>query len=109
MRFYLLSLGCPKNTVDSEGISRLLQQAGYQAITEPQSAQFLIVNTCGFIDQAREESFAVLKELAERKQPDQLLIAAGCLSQRYGRNSSQKCLAWTASSAPGAGGRSRPW
>jgi ribosomal protein S12 methylthiotransferase len=85
MRFYLLSLGCPKNTVDSEGISRLLQQAGYQAITEPQSAQFLIVNTCGFIDKAKEESFAALRELAELKQPGQFLIAAGCLSQRYGR------------------------
>ena len=85
MRFYLLSLGCPKNTVDSEGISRLLQQAGYKAITEPESAQLLIVNTCGFIDKAREESFAALKELAKRKQPDQFLIAAGCLSQRYGR------------------------
>jgi len=85
MRFYLLSLGCPKNTVDSEGISRLLQQAGYEAITEPESAQLLIVNTCGFIDKAREESFATLKELAERKQPGQFLIAAGCLSQRCGR------------------------
>jgi ribosomal protein S12 methylthiotransferase len=84
MHFYLLSLGCPKNTVDSEGISRLLQQAGYQATTEPQSAQFLIVNTCGFIDKAREESFAALRELAELKQPGQVLIAAGCLSQSYG-------------------------
>jgi len=85
MHFYLLSLGCPKNTVDSEGISRLLQQAGYEAITEPQSAQFLIVNTCGFIDKAKEESFAALRELAELKRPGQFLIAAGCLSQRYGR------------------------
>jgi len=84
MYFYLLSLGCPKNTVDSEGMSRLLQQAGYQALTEPEKAQFLIVNTCGFIDRAREESWAALKELAERKQPGQFLIAAGCLSQRYG-------------------------
>jgi ribosomal protein S12 methylthiotransferase len=84
MRFYLLSLGCPKNTVDSEGISRLLQQAGYQAITEPESAQLLIVNTCGFIDKAKEESFAALRELAKQKQPGQFLIAAGCLSQRYG-------------------------
>jgi ribosomal protein S12 methylthiotransferase len=85
MRFYLLTLGCPKNTVDSEGISRLLQQAGYEAIAEPESAQLFIVNTCGFIDKAKEESFAVLRELAELKQPGQFLIAAGCLSQRYGR------------------------
>ena len=84
MRFYLLSLGCPKNTVDSEGISRLLQQAGHEAITEPESAQLLIVNTCGFIDKAKEESFAALRELAKLKQHGQFLIAAGCLSQRYG-------------------------
>ena len=85
MHFYLLSLGCPKNTVDSEGISCLLQQAGYEAITEPQDAQLLIVNTCGFIDKAKEESLAALRELAKLKQPGQFLIAAGCLSQRYGR------------------------
>ncbi|MFB0534270.1 MAG: 30S ribosomal protein S12 methylthiotransferase RimO [Anaerolineae bacterium] len=85
MRFYLLSLGCPKNTVDSEGIGRLLQQAGCEAITEPESAQLLIVNTCGFIDKAKEESFAALRELAKLKRPGQFLIAAGCLSQRYGR------------------------
>lgn len=85
MRFYLLSLGCPKNAVDSEGISRLLHQAGHETTTAPQSAQLLIVNTCGFIDKAKEESFAALRELAELKQPNQFLIAAGCLSQRYGR------------------------
>jgi ribosomal protein S12 methylthiotransferase len=85
MRFYLLSLGCPKNTVDSEGIGRLLQQAGHEAITEPENAQLLIVNTCGFIDKAKEESLTALGELAKLKQPDQFLIAAGCLSQRYGR------------------------
>jgi len=85
MRFYLLSLGCPKNTVDSEGISRLLQQAGHESIPEPEGAQLLIVNTCGFIDKAREESYAALRELAEQKQPGQFLVAAGCLSQRCGR------------------------
>jgi ribosomal protein S12 methylthiotransferase len=85
MRFYLLTLGCPKNAVDSEGISRLLLQDGYESTTEPQSAQLLIVNTCGFIDKAKEESFAALRELAGLKQSGQFLIAAGCLSQRYGR------------------------
>ena len=90
MRFYLLTLGCPKNTVDSEGISRLLQQAGHETTTELQSAQLLIVNTCGFIDKAKEESFAALRELAELKQPGQFLIAAGCLSQRYGRELATK-------------------
>lgn len=85
MRYYLLSLGCCKNTVDSEGMSRLLQQAGYAPTEHPSAAEVLIVNTCGFIDIAREESFAELRELAEARRPGQLLIAAGCLSQRYGR------------------------
>jgi ribosomal protein S12 methylthiotransferase len=84
MRYYLLSLGCCKNTVDSEGISRLLQQAGYAPTEHPAAADIVIVNTCGFIDIAKEESFGALRELAEAKRREQLLIAAGCLSQRYG-------------------------
>jgi len=85
MRYYLLSLGCCKNTVDSAGMSSLLQQAGYAPTEHPSAAEVLIVNTCGFIDIAKEESFAELRELAEARRPGQLLIAAGCLSQRYGR------------------------
>ncbi len=83
-RFYLVSLGCAKNTVDSESMSQLLSSAGYQAVDKPMQADILIVNTCGFITPAKEESLAVLKELAERKRRGQLLIAAGCLTQRYG-------------------------
>ena len=81
MNYYLLSLGCCKNTVDSEGMSRLLQQAGYSPTEHPAAAEILIVNTCGFIDIAQEESFGALQKLAEAKRPGQLLIAAGCLSQ----------------------------
>lgn len=83
--YYLLSLGCCKNTVDSEGMSRLLQRAGYAPAEDSTAAEVLIVNTCGFIDIAKEESFAALRELVEAKRRGQLLIAAGCLSQRYGR------------------------
>ncbi len=85
MHYYLLSLGCCKNTVDSEGMSRLLQRAGYAPADDPTAAELLIVNTCGFIDIAQEESFGELRELAKAKRRGQLLIAAGCLSQRYGR------------------------
>lgn len=80
-RYYLLSLGCPKNTVDSEGMATLLLQEGYEAARVPEDAQVLIVNTCGFLQSAREESIAYLQALAERKRPDQLLIAAGCMAQ----------------------------
>jgi ribosomal protein S12 methylthiotransferase len=84
MRFFLLTLGCPKNTVESEGIRELLLAAGHQPVDEPQDADFFIVNTCAFIDLAREESVDALSELAEGKRPDQYLIAAGCMAERYG-------------------------
>ena len=84
MRYYLLTLGCPKNVVDSEGMSRLLRQAGHAPVDDPAAAQVLIVNTCGFIDIAKRESLEALRELAEAKRPGQFLVAAGCLSQRYG-------------------------
>lgn len=83
-RFHLVSLGCAKNTVDSESMASLLRQEGYRASVEPAGADVLIVNTCGFIAPAREESFDHLRRLAAGKRPGQLLIAAGCLTQRYG-------------------------
>ena len=83
-KFYLLTLGCPKNTVDSEGMQELLVQANYSATDDPAAADVMIVNTCGFLQAAKAESIGVLQELAEQKQPGQLLIAAGCMAQRYG-------------------------
>ncbi len=82
--FHLVSLGCAKNTVDSNSMAQLLQQDGYSTEEDPAKAEVLIVNTCGFIDPAREESYAVLRDLALEKGKNQLLIAAGCLTQRYG-------------------------
>ncbi|MFQ5409363.1 MAG: MiaB/RimO family radical SAM methylthiotransferase, partial [Anaerolineales bacterium] len=83
-KFYLLSLGCAKNTVDSESMAQLLRTAGYTGTDEPDDARILIVNTCGFIGPAREESLGALRELADGKRSEQVLVAAGCLSQRYG-------------------------
>ncbi|MBM3145569.1 MAG: 30S ribosomal protein S12 methylthiotransferase RimO [Chloroflexi bacterium] len=82
--FHLLSLGCAKNTVDSDSMAQLLMNADYQPTDEPAEASMIIVNTCGFIGPAREESLDVLREMAAQKREDQLLIAAGCLTQRYG-------------------------
>jgi len=84
MRYYLQTLGCPKNEVESEGMAQLLGAAGHVAAPEPDSADVLIVNTCGFIDPAREESVAALRELAAGKSPGQRLIAAGCLVELDG-------------------------
>jgi ribosomal protein S12 methylthiotransferase len=83
-KYYLLSLGCSKNTVDSESMAQLLEGAGMRGVATPGGAEVLIVNTCGFINAAKDESIGALRELAASKKPDQLLIAAGCLSQRYG-------------------------
>jgi len=82
--FHLTSLGCSKNSVDSNSMTQLLERDGYHAVGTPKKATILIVNTCGFISSSREESYSVLRTLAEDKRPDQLLIAAGCLTQRYG-------------------------
>ncbi|MFN2118407.1 MAG: 30S ribosomal protein S12 methylthiotransferase RimO [Candidatus Promineifilaceae bacterium] len=83
-QFYLLSLGCSKNTVDSESMGSLLQRAGFSGVVDPDDASVLIVNTCGFIESARQESIGALRQLAEGKGKNQLLIAAGCMAQRYG-------------------------
>jgi ribosomal protein S12 methylthiotransferase len=84
LRFHITSLGCAKNTVDTHSMTALLTRAGYQAASQPEQADVLIVNTCGFIQSARNESYAVLKELAAAKRSDQWLIAAGCLPQYVG-------------------------
>ncbi len=88
--FHLVSLGCAKNSVDSESMAELMMRAGYHAVLYPEEADVLIVNTCGFIGPAKDESYAVLQELAQGKSSGQLLIAAGCLTQRYGQEVIQK-------------------
>lgn len=88
--YYILSLGCSKNAVDSESMAQVLSQGGLKAVTNPQQAEVLIVNTCGFIGPAKTESIETLQALASGKRPDQYLIAAGCLSQRYGDTLSQE-------------------
>ena len=82
-KFYLVSLGCAKNSVDSDSMSTLLDQAGYRETDRASQADFLIVNTCGFIGPARAESLDVLRDLARHKRRGQVLIAAGCLTERY--------------------------
>lgn len=88
--FYLLTLGCPKNTFDSEGITEMMLQASYRSTTNPRHADVMIVNTCGFLQAAKDESIGALQELAGRKRKGQLLIAAGCMAQRFGREVTQQ-------------------
>ena len=88
--YHLVSLGCAKNTVDSDSMAQLLLRDGYLSMDDPDKAAVLIVNTCGFIGPAKEESYRVLGELAKTKRNGQVLIAAGCLTQRYGVEVAQK-------------------
>ena len=82
-RFALVSLGCAKNTVDSEGIGQLLAAQGFEQVDEADDADLVVVNTCGFIDAARQESIDTLLELGQAKRPGQKLLATGCLTERY--------------------------
>lgn len=82
--YYLLTLGCPKNQVDSDGMSALLARQGYRLTENPRWADVLIVNTCGFLEASKEESIAALQDLGKRKRRDQVLVAAGCLAERNG-------------------------
>ncbi|QDU57054.1 30S ribosomal protein S12 methylthiotransferase RimO [Aeoliella mucimassa] len=83
-RYAFISLGCPKNLVDSERMLGLLQLDGYELVPSPDDADFAIVNTCGFIESARDESFAAIDEMLERKRQGLLrgVIVSGCLAER---------------------------
>jgi ribosomal protein S12 methylthiotransferase len=83
--FHLVSLGCSKNKVDSDSMAQILESSGYRITGDASKAEILIVNTCGFIGPAKEESLQTLRGLAKKKRKGQLLIAAGCLTQRYGK------------------------
>lgn len=86
MKFYLHKLGCPKNDVDAEYIIACLIDAGHEYVPKPENADSIIVNTCGFIQSAKEESIDEILRLGQLKKDGNLkkLIASGCLSQRYG-------------------------
>jgi ribosomal protein S12 methylthiotransferase len=86
MKVHLTTLGCPKNQVDSELMLGMLTEAGFPLATAPEDAECVIVNTCAFIDRAREESINTILELAKLKERGscRALIVTGCLTQRYG-------------------------
>jgi ribosomal protein S12 methylthiotransferase len=81
--FLIVSLGCAKNTVDSEAMEQLLLASGHSRASDAASADLLIVNTCGFIESAKQESVDTLLRLGAEKRAEQKLIATGCLVERY--------------------------
>lgn len=82
--FAFISLGCPKNLVDSERMLGLLHLEGYTLQSDPVGTDFVVVNTCGFIERAREESFSIIREMLELKRRGGTggVIVAGCLAER---------------------------
>jgi ribosomal protein S12 methylthiotransferase len=85
MKIGLISLGCPKNLVDSEVMLGLAQQAGHQLTRDAAEADVLVVNTCAFIDSAKQESVDTILEMAEHKKSGRChtLVVAGCMAERY--------------------------
>ena len=86
-RVSIITLGCPKNQADSEMIKGLLMEKGYTYEQDPALADIIVVNTCGFIEDAKQESINTLLEMAQYKKTGRcrLMVASGCLAQRYGK------------------------
>ncbi|EAU69496.1 conserved hypothetical protein [Stigmatella aurantiaca DW4/3-1] len=89
---YMMTLGCPKNRVDSEVMLGTLKQRGYRLVQEPAEAQVIVVNTCAFIGPAKQESVDSILEMAEYKKSGacSTLVVTGCLSQRHGGELAQE-------------------
>ncbi len=85
MKIGFVSLGCPKNLVDSEVMMGMVEARGHQLTTAPEDADAIVVNTCSFIDPAKQESIETILEMAEFKKFGRAkrLVVAGCLVERY--------------------------
>jgi ribosomal protein S12 methylthiotransferase len=84
VRYWIDTLGCPKNHVDSDKLAGLLVSQGYSAAGSPEEADLVVANTCAFIEAAREESIETVLELADRKTKTARLVVTGCMAERYG-------------------------
>ena len=84
MKYHIITLGCPKNSVDSEGMGGILAAQGHTAVATSAAADVVIVNTCSFIAAARDETLQVLRDMAASKTHGQQLIAAGCMAESHG-------------------------
>ena len=85
MKIGLISLGCPKNLVDSEVMLGLAERAGHELTADASGADVIVVNTCAFIDRAKQESVDAILEMAREKETGRArrLVVTGCLAQRY--------------------------
>ena len=83
MKIYFDTLGCPKNFYDTDAAKYLLETEGYTMTDDPEDSDVIIVNTCGFIDDAKRESIQRILELADSKEDKQKLVVSGCLPKRF--------------------------
>ncbi len=83
-RYWLQTLGCPKNQVDSDKLAGMLEADGLAPSTSPEQADLVVVNTCAFIEAARQESVEAVLELADVRRPGARLVVTGCMAERYG-------------------------
>jgi ribosomal protein S12 methylthiotransferase len=83
-RYWLETLGCPKNQVDSDKLAGTLRRDGYEPATSAEDADLVVVNTCAFIEAARQESIDTILELASTRQDGARLVVTGCLAERHG-------------------------
>ena len=83
-RFYIETLGCPKNQVDSDKLVGTLLADGMEATDDPAAADLVVVNTCAFIEAARQESIDTILALDERRPRGSRLVVTGCMAERYG-------------------------
>ncbi|MEZ5269861.1 MAG: hypothetical protein R2789_15290 [Microthrixaceae bacterium] len=89
--YWLETLGCPKNEVDSEKLAALMASDGLTEAADPASADLVVVNTCAFVEEAREESVATILDLHERRNDSSELVVTGCMAERYGSELAEHC------------------
>ena len=83
-QYFLETLGCPKNQVDSDKLEGYLAARGFHPAGTPEHADLVVVNTCAFIDAARQESIETVLDLADRRRDGARLVVTGCMAERYG-------------------------
>ena len=101
-RFYVETLGCPKNDVDSDKIVGTLVRDGLVATDDPSLADVVVVNTCAFIEEARQESIDTLLTLDDQRKRSSRLVVTGCMAERYGDELAEAMPEAAAATAPAA-------
>ncbi len=90
-KFHFISLGCPRNLVDTEVMLGLLLKGGYEPASELTDADYIVINTCGFLKEARNEALETIKYVTEEKKHSAKIIVAGCMVQNFSEEIKKCC------------------